>query len=76
MAAALMVTAGMLNACARHQTKAEDGTVQSIQRNLANPQQCKPSEVRYCSAHGSRGDDGLCMCLKQRDAQTALENVN
>lgn len=64
------------SACATRAPQAQGGGVESIQRNLANPQQCKPSEVSYCSAHGSRGDEGLCMCLKQRDAQTSLENLN
>lgn len=73
---ALAIALVAITGCANHPSKAQNDTIQTIQRNIDNPQGCKRSEVRYCSAHGSRGEDGLCMCLKQRDAEAALEDVN
>jgi hypothetical protein len=73
---AFLASALLLTACASQPPHAQSDGVEAIQRNLASPQQCKSSEVRYCSAHGSRGDEGMCMCLKQRDAQTSLEGLN
>jgi hypothetical protein len=61
-----------LSACA---TRPAD-PIANIQRNLNSPAQCKSAEVRYCSAHGSSAKDGLCTCMKQRDAQSALDNIN
>ena len=68
----LVMAAATLNACA---TQPAD-PIGEIQRNLNAPAQCKPSEVSYCSAHGSRAKEGLCSCMKQRDAQSALDNIN
>jgi hypothetical protein len=61
--------------CAHRQSDAQADPVKAIQRNLLTPNGCGSNEVTYCAAHGSKGKEGLCQCVKQQDAQSALENL-
>lgn len=42
----------------------------------AAAQACPASQVRYCIARGTQGDDGLCMCLSQGAAQASLQDLS
>lgn len=37
---------------------------------------CSSSEVRYCQANGSRGEEGICTCLSPGAASDTLQSLD
>lgn len=42
----------------------------------SSPTGCGAQEVRYCTASGSRAEEGTCVCMEERAAQDSLENLD
>jgi hypothetical protein len=42
----------------------------------SSPTGCGAHEVRYCTASGSRAEEGTCVCMEERAAQDSLENLD
>jgi hypothetical protein len=37
---------------------------------------CASTEVRYCQANGSKGEDGICTCLSPGAASDTLQSLD
>jgi hypothetical protein len=64
-AALIAATLVFLGGCAAQPERARDFT----------PPSCGGGRVAYCVSSGSRAAEGLCRCISQESAQTALDNL-